>query len=162
MKLSDRLPYLGGMGGVLLLDQLSKALVVRHIPLFDTVPVIPGFFRLWHVQNFGAVWGLFSEHGPSAISWVITGIAMVALTVVTVLFCRTPAGCRCERIAYSLIIGGAAGNIVDRLRCGYVTDFLDMFVGIHHWPTYNVADSAICVGVGLLAISVWRGKCTPS
>jgi len=150
------------MGGVLLLDQLSKALVVRRIPLFDTVPVIPGFLRLWHVQNFGAVWGLFSEHGPGPISWIITAVAIVALTVVAVLFGRTPAGCRCERIAYSLIIGGAAGNIVDRLRFGYVTDFLDMFIGIHHWPTYNVADSAICVGVGLLAILVWRGKCIPS
>ncbi len=163
MKLSERRPYLLGMAGILAIDQLSKALVVGRLPLYDAVTVIPGLFRIFHVQNFGAVWGLFSEHGGSWVSWLITGIACAALVTVAWLFFRTPASCRLERTAYTLIVGGASGNIVDRLRLGYVTDFLDVFVGAHHWPTFNVADSAICVGVGLLAISVWKGgKCTPS
>jgi signal peptidase II len=148
------------MAALVVFDQFSKFLVVRHIRLFESVTVVPGFFRLWHVQNYGAVWGFFSEHGPSLVSLVITAVAVLALAVVAGLFYRADGQFRGELTAYALMLGGAAGNIADRIRLGYVTDFLDVFVRQSHWPTFNVADSCICIGVGLLAIAMWRGKCT--
>ncbi len=162
MHLKEKKAYLLLMLVLIAVDQASKMLVVRSLPLNVPRSVIPGFFNLWHVRNSGAVWGFFSGHDGGLIPKIITGLAIAALLVVLVFFLRTGKGARRELFAYTFILGGALGNIIDRLRLGYVVDFLDVYVKSWHWPTFNVADSGITVGVLLLALSLWRGSCTPS
>lgn len=163
MRLKDKMPYFLLMLGLIVADQASKLLVARAIPLGDTREVFRGFFRLWHVRNSGAVWGLLSGHDGGLIPKAITVLAVIALLVVLFFFLRAGRHERLELLAYALILGGALGNIIDRLRLGYVVDFLDVFVKSWHWPTFNVADSCITIGVALLALSLLRGNpCTPS
>jgi signal peptidase II len=147
------------MLGIVVVDQISKWLVSKYIPLESTVDIIKGCFRLWHVRNSGAIWGFFSGHPNKLIPIIITASAIVALLIVVYFFLRTPGRCRLELTAYSIILGGALGNIIDRLRLGFVVDFLDAYIKSQHWPTFNCADSCITIGVLLLAWSIWRGKC---
>jgi signal peptidase II len=140
-------------------DQASKWLVARYIPLESTVNLIKGFFRLWHVRNSGAIWGFFSGHPSKLVPMIITALAIIALLIVAYFFVRTPGRYRLELTAYAFILGGALGNIIDRLRLGFVVDFLDAYIKSQHWPTFNCADSCISIGVLLLAWSIWRGKC---
>jgi len=145
-------------------DQASKWLLVKFLPLEGTRVVVKGFFRLWHVRNSGAVWGFFSGHDGGLVPKVITGLAVAALVIVAWFFLRAGRGERLELTSYAFILGGALGNIIDRLRLGYVVDFLDAYVKNWHWPTFNVADSCITIGVLLLALSLLKreNKCTPS
>lgn len=162
MHLQKKKPYLFIILTIIAVDQASKWLVARFMPLDTVRDVIKGFFRLWHVRNSGAVWGLFSGHDGGLVPGIITALAMAALLVVAFFFLRADSRSRLELAAYALILGGALGNIIDRLRLGYVVDFLDAYIKSQHWPTFNVADSCITIGVLLLALSMWRGKCTPS
>ncbi|MCU0276730.1 MAG: signal peptidase II [Acidobacteria bacterium] len=162
MHLKNKKPYLLLMLAIILADQVSKWQVTELLPLERTKDVIRGFFRLWHVRNSGAVWGFFSGHDNALIPRIITVLAIVALLVVLYFFLRAGREARLELFAYTFILGGALGNVIDRLRLGYVVDFLDVYVKSWHWPTFNVADSCISVGVLLLAASLWRGSCTPS
>jgi signal peptidase II len=154
--------YLFIMLGIVAADQISKWLVVRYIPLETTMDIIKGCFRIWHVRNSGAIWGFFSGHDNKLIPVVITALAIIALIIVTYFFLRTPGRQRLELTAYAFILGGALGNIIDRLRLGFVVDFLDAYIKSQHWPTFNCADSCITIGVLLLAWSIWRGKCIQS
>jgi signal peptidase II len=147
------------MLGIVAVDQISKWLVSRYVPLETTADIIKGCFRLWHVRNSGAIWGFFSGHNYKPIPIIITALAIIALLIVVYFFLRTPGRYRLELTAYSFIMGGALGNISDRLRLGFVVDFLDAYIKSQHWPTFNVADSCITIGVLLLALSMWRGKC---
>jgi signal peptidase II len=148
--------------GIVAVDQISKWLVAKTIPLESTVDIVKGCFRLWHVRNSGAIWGFFQDHSSKLIPVAITALAIIALMIVAYFFLRTPGNQRLELTAYALILGGALGNIIDRLRLGYVVDFLDAYIKSQHWPTFNCADSCITIGVLLLAWSIWRGKCIPS
>jgi len=162
VHLQKKKPYLFIILAIIIADQASKWLVTRFMPLDTVRDVIKGCFRLWHVRNSGAVWGLFSGHDGGLVPGIITALAMAALLVVAFFFLRADSRSRLELAAYALILGGALGNIIDRLRLGYVVDFLDAYIKSQHWPTFNVADSCITIGVLLLALSMWRGKCTPS
>ena len=164
MRLKDKKPFLLLMPVLIIVDQASKWLVAKAMPLDGTKDVVKGFFRLWHVRNSGAVWGFFSGHDGGLIPKVITALAIAALLIVIYFFLRADRHERLELFAYTLILAGALGNIIDRLRLGYVVDFLDVFVGSWHWPTFNVADSCITIGVALLALSLLKRekKCTPS
>ena len=162
MQLKQKRPYLVFMLAIILLDQASKWLVTKHLPLGGAREVVRGFLRLWHVHNSGAVWGFFSGHDGGVIPKVITGLAIAALLTVLYFFLHADRRSRLELASYSFILGGALGNIIDRLRLGYVVDFLDAHVKTWHWPTFNVADSCITIGVLLLALALWRGTCTPS
>lgn len=163
MSCKEKIPHLLLMLVLILADQASKLLVVAAVPLGGTREVLPGFFRLWHVRNSGAVWGFLSGHDGSWVPKAITMLAAVALAVVLYFFLRAGRHERLELLAYALILGGALGNLIDRLRLGYVVDFLDVFVRSWHWPTFNVADSGITLGVLLLALTLLRRKpCTPS
>lgn len=157
---TSKKPYFFIMLGLVFVDQVSKWLVVKYISLETTVDIIKGCFRLWHVRNSGAIWGFFSGHDNKLIPAAITALAIMALLIVGYFFLRTPGRSRLELTAYTLILGGALGNIIDRLRLGFVIDFLDVYIKTHHWPTFNCADSCISIGVLLLAWSIWRGKCT--
>ncbi len=144
---------------VILLDQAAKWLVASRLPLYGTRDLLPGFFRLWHVRNPGAIWGFFSGHQGGIIPKIITLLSICSLLLIGYFFLKIEARCWVELLSFSLILGGALGNIIDRLRLGYVVDFLDCYFKGRHWPTFNIADSFISIGVTILILSLWRGKC---
>jgi len=158
-SLTNKKKYLLIFITIIILDQLSKFIVKANVALYDQVDVIKGFFKITYVRNTGAVWDIFSDHPAQWVSPVITGLSIVALIVVFYFFLKLEAKCTFELTALSFIIGGAFGNNIDRVIRGYVIDFIDMYIKTHHWPTYNIADSFITIGVILLIISIWRGKC---
>src|SRR5262249_53162502 len=128
----------------------SKWLVVRYIPLDDVVPIIPGFFRLTHLQNPGAAFSLFAESPSPFKTTILVAVSVAALVIVARLLWLRRNNFNRTTLALALIMGGATGNLWDRLADGRVTDFLDFYLGAHHWPPFNVADSAIVVGALLL------------
>jgi signal peptidase II len=146
---------------VVLLDRMTKLAVARNISLHDNIQIIPDFFRITHVENRGAAFGLFAD-SPS--EWKIAMLvlfSMVALVIVSTLLWRNSHSMNTTGIGLSLILGGAVGNLWDRLLSGRVVDFLLFYVGEYQWPAFNVADSAIVVGAGLLVIEILFAK-TPS
>ena len=136
-------------------DRLTKWVVAQKITLHDSVDVVPGMFRLTHVQNQGAAFGLFSE-SPS--EWKVAMLilfSVAALAVVSALLWKNGNAMNATAIALSLVFGGALGNLWDRVATGRVVDFLDFYLGSHHWPAFNIADSAIVVGALLLLSEIF-------
>jgi len=139
---------------VLLLDRIAKWAIASNIALHDSVVVIPGFLRLTHVQNTGAAFGLFAE---SSFQWkvgALVSFSILALVIVSALLWKNSHSLSTTTIGLSLILGGAMGNLWDRMVSGHVVDFLDFYVGSYHWPAFNVADSAIVVGAILLVAEI--------
>jgi signal peptidase II len=135
---------------VLLLDQITKAIVARQIPLNDAVPVIPGFFSISHVLNSGAAFSMFADYRAEyARIGLITFSVVVICVIGYVLWVSSYQRSRMN-LALAFILGGAFGNLVDRLTIGSVVDFLAFRIGSYHWPDFNVADSAIVCGSLLL------------
>ncbi|MCW5965147.1 MAG: signal peptidase II [Bryobacterales bacterium] len=153
-------------GFIYLADQASKLWVLRTLDHFDQIVVIPGFFHLVHVRNSGAAFGMLSEATPWLRATVLVGVSSVAVMALVYLVWNVAAtreyGGAMLRTGLALILGGAAGNIHDRLAHGNVVDFLDFFIGSWHWYTFNVADSTICVGTALLLIDLWRKNPSPA
>jgi signal peptidase II len=148
---------------VFAIDRLTKWIVVRTIVLEDAVPVIPGFFRLTHLENPGAAFSLFAESSSPSKMWLLIGFSLAALAVVALLLWRDRNQFNSATLALSLILGGTLGNLLDRLVDGNVTDFLDFYLGLHHWPPFNVADSAIVIGAFLLMMRMMgTGKPSPA
>jgi signal peptidase II len=143
---------------VLVLDQWTKWLVESHLPHLASRVVVPGFLDLTHVRNTGVAFGLFAAHGDGVRTVVLSSVGLLALGVVLVYFWRTAAGDRLLLAALSLVLGGAVGNLLDRVRSGGVTDFIDVYVGTYHWHTFNVADSAITIGLTLMAWDALRPR----
>lgn len=147
---------------IYLADQASKMWVLRTLDHFDQVVVIPGFFHLVHVRNSGAAFGMLADAAPWLRATVLVGISSFAVLAVIFMLWKAAAssvyGGNLLRAGLALILGGAVGNIHDRLAYGNVVDFLDFFIGSWHWYTFNVADAAICVGTGLLLIDLWRSS----
>lgn len=146
---------------IVLLDRVTKWSVSKNISLHDGIQVIPGFFRLTHVENRGAAFGLFAD---SPAQWKIAMLVLfsvVALIVVLALLWRNSHAMTSTGIGLALILGGAVGNLWDRLLTGRVVDFLLFYVGQYQWPAFNVADSAIVCGAGLLVIEILFAK-TPA
>jgi signal peptidase II len=137
---------------ILVSDRLSKAWVAKNISVWDVWPVIPGYVNIIHTENPGMAFSLLSTASPTIRGLVLIGLAGVVLVVVTLMFWRTTSAP--ERWALSLVLGGATGNLWDRITRGAVTDFIDFYIGEWHWATFNVADSAITVGAILLALSM--------
>jgi signal peptidase II len=140
---------------VVLLDRLSKWLVAQNIALQGGVDVVPGFFRLTHVQNEGAAFGLFSD---STSEWKVAMLilfSVAALAVVSALLWKNGNAMNATAIALSLVFGGALGNLWDRVSSGRVIDFLDIYYRSHHWPAFNLADSAIVIGALLLLSEIF-------
>ncbi|HET9840217.1 MAG TPA: signal peptidase II [Candidatus Angelobacter sp.] len=140
---------------IVLCDRMTKSLVAQKIALSDSVDVIPGIFRLTHVQNQGAAFGLFAD-SPSG--WKVSMLilfSVAALAVVSALLWKNGNALNPTAIALSLVFGGALGNLWDRVANGRVIDFLDFYLGSHHWPAFNIADSAIVVGALLLLSEIF-------
>jgi signal peptidase II len=143
---------------VILLDRFSKWLVVKNILLDDAIPVLPGFFRLTHLENPGAAFSFLAESPSPFKTALLILFSVAALTVVLVLLWRSRNEFNARTVALSLVLGGAVGNLWDRISAGKVIDFLDFYVGQHHWPPFNLADSAIVTGALLLA---WKTLLAP-
>lgn len=148
-----RAGYLAAAFGVYLADQMTKAWAVRRLRLGDTVSVIDGFLVFGYAENTGIAFGQFQEGGEFG-RWLLAALA--ALAAVGVLFYFFRAKGTEDRVlgACALLLAGIAGNLTDRLRLGYVVDFIELHLGSFQWPTFNVADAAICVGAGLLALDI--------
>jgi signal peptidase II len=139
-------------GGVIVLDQITKAIVLVHLAPGTHVDVIDGFFTLTLVMNPGLAFGLLGGV-PHGWRWIVGVLSVAALAVLARVALRVlPTGSRLDRIAIGLIFGGAIGNLIDRLRFGAVVDFVDLHARGYHWPAFNVADSAISVGVVVLTL----------
>lgn len=144
---------LGGL--VLLLDLVTKEMVVNSMQLYESIPVIDGLFNLVHVLNRGAAFGFLSD---ASITWQTGLFIGVAIFAIGIIFYMLKTGFATDRFATTglgLILGGALGNLIDRIRTGFVVDFLDFYFGNYHWPAFNVADIGICVGVGCLLVSFY-------
>ena len=141
---------------VLLLDRMTKWAIAQTIPLEDAVNIIPGFFRLTHLENTGAAFSLFADSSSPFRTTLLITFSVAALAVVSVLLWRERSVFHSGTLALSLILGGAVGNLWDRVSDGKVTDFLDFYIDAHHWPPFNVADSAIVVGALLLFLRMLR------
>jgi signal peptidase II len=150
----NRVHYLTLSGIVILLDIWTKHLVLKSIPLHEAIPVIPNFFQLVHVRNTGAAFGLGANASSKLVPLLLNVGAIAVFCVVVVYAFRTAVTDRLLQTGLHLILGGAIGNLLDRFRFGYVVDFLDVYVGTHHWPAFNVADSAICIGIALLFLDM--------
>ncbi len=149
--------WLGVSALVVALDQLSKYWIEQTLLLFETRPVFPGF-NLTRVYNEGAAFSMLSDAGGWQRGFFIV-LAVAIISVLLVWLWRLPRGFRWETLAVALVIGGAFGNLIDRVRLGHVVDFLDCYVAEWHWPAFNVADAAISVGVVLLIVaSLKSGK----
>ncbi len=140
---------------VVLLDQFTKVWV-RESFIYGGEPqaVIPGFFNLVYVRNPGAAWGML---GGQQVILILLSIGVLLMLL---FFHRRVLNPTLDhRIALGLMIGGILGNLIDRIKFGWVTDFLDFHIGTHHWPSFNVADSAICIAVGLYLLSaLWHTR----
>ena len=148
------------VGIVLVLDQITKYVIQTHVRINDSITVIPGFFNITHVRNKGAAFGILSTLPEFWRSAFFITVTLVAVAAISALIMKTH-----ERLlvyAFSLIAGGAIGNVVDRIRYGEVVDFIQWYVKSYYWPSFNVADSAISIGVVLLAFEMLFGTNTKS
>jgi len=153
-----KLRYLFVSLGLIALDQWTKWLVEIHLPQHMAQPIIPGLLNLTHVRNTGVAFGLFASQGMSGGSWLLTLLGLAALAAVAIYFWFASAHDRLLLVSLALVVGGAVGNLIDRMSSGAVTDFIDVYVGSYHWPSFNVADSAISIGIVLMAIDSFRSR----
>ena len=143
---------------VMVLDQATKAIVVERFTAATAIPVIPGLFRLVLVENTGMAFGLLDDSPSPLVFAALTLVSAAILGFVAYLIWTNQFPSALGGYGLAVILGGAAGNVLDRLVRGKVIDFLDFFLGEHHWPAFNVADCAIVVGAALLMIDLTRGR----
>jgi len=148
---------------VVVADRCSKLWIVHHINPGYAITVIPGVFRLTHVLNTGAAFSLFADSlSPLAVRNALIAFSILAVLIVGVLLWRAGRALTLTGVALALILGGAVGNLYDRLAFSYVVDFLEVHIIHYHWPDFNVADSAIVIGACLLLIEIFRTQPTDS
>jgi len=142
---------------VIVLDRLTKLWIVAHIPLGHAIVVWPKVFRLTHVLNTGAAFSMFEEaKSPETVRWLLIGFSIAAVLVVLGLLWKMGRTVTLTSVALALILGGAVGNLYDRIKLKYVVDFLEVHIVHYHWPDFNVADSAIVVGACLLLLEMLK------
>jgi signal peptidase II len=139
---------------VIALDRITKITITHRLSLHDSILVIPGFFRIIHAENPGAAFGIFADSPTALKVGLLIGFSVVALVIVSVLLWKNSHSLTSTGIGLSLILGGAVGNLWDRLVSRQVVDFLLFYIGPHQWPAFNVADSAIVVGACLLVFEI--------
>jgi len=152
------LPFLGLIAGLVALDQASKAAVARFVPFYGNVGLIPGFFAISHIHNKGAIFGTFSQSTSPVVTVLLAAASLFAMAMVVVYFFKTPASQLGMKLALTLVMAGALGNLIDRLARGYVIDFLEFHVKRAYFPTFNVADSCITIGAMLLILTFFARR----
>ena len=150
------LKYLFITSLVIVFDQVSKWLMVSWLSLYETVVVMP-YFNLTMAHNEGAAFSFLSQAGGWQ-RWLFIGLALVISVVLLVWLAKLKPTEKLEAISLSLILGGALGNVIDRISYGYVIDFIDLYIGHNHWPVFNIADSAICIGAILLVADSFKSQ----
>ncbi len=141
---------LAGVAGlIVIVDQITKALIVKSMPLYHSVPVIPGFFNITHIQNPGGAFGFLANQSSSLRTIVFLLISSLAVGLIFWFYKNTPKTHPWLANAFAMIFGGAIGNLIDRIRFRKVVDFLDIYLGDLHWPAFNIADSAISIGIAI-------------
>ena len=154
-----RLKAYGAAAAVFLLDRVTKWIVETRVSFLDARHVIPGFFDVVHTENRGAAFSLFNDSTSEWRTGLLVVFSLVAVVLVAGFILQRAAKLdRLSLAGFALILGGAAGNAFDRIVWGTVTDFLDFYVGSYHWPAFNVADSAIVIGCGLLLLEAVHPK----
>jgi len=139
---------------IILTDQWTKYVVLQRVPLYRRVEVIQGFFNLTHVRNAGGAFGIFGgeKGGISGLLFVV--VSLLAIGIILFLFLKVKEEEKHIALSLSLVLSGAIGNLLDRVRYGEVVDFLDFHISSYHWPAFNIADTAICMGIGLMALEL--------
>jgi signal peptidase II len=146
---------------VIVIDRITKHLVSVQLPNGQAHTVIPGFFRITDVHNTGAAFSMFSEStSPETIRNVLIAFSVIAVLVIFAMLWRVARALTITSTALALILGGAFGNLYDRVRYHFVVDFLEVHLYHYHWPDFNVADSCICIGAFLLLIEIFRPQPT--
>jgi signal peptidase II len=136
------------------LDRWSKRLIAAHIALYNHIQIIPGFFRLTHTENTGAAFSLFADSPSHWKTALLIGFSALAMVIVSVLLWKQARAFTITGISLSLILGGAVGNLWDRVASGRVVDFLLVYYKQYQWPVFNLADSAIVIGATLLVLEI--------
>ena len=153
---------LGLLAALFVADRMSKLWIESHLTLYDSFPVIPGIFHIVHTENPGAAFSLLADASPMVRFLVLICASLAMMVGIGQMLWQATATAvsagTTQRWALTLVLGGALGNLYDRVRFGRVTDFLQVFLGSYEWPSFNVADSAICVGATLLVIDMLWGR----
>ena len=152
-----KIAYLGLAGGVFMIDQTSKAWATSQLRFGGDMPVINGLLNFAYAQNTGVAFSMLDEQGDAG-RWGLSAVALVAATLVLYFFWRTPRTDDRVMGGLALLLAGIVGNVTDRMRLGFVVDFIDVQFGSWHYPTFNVADMSICLGAGLLIIDMFRNR----
>ncbi len=155
---TDRRPLLFLIAALTVaLDQLTKFLIITHVRSGQNITVIPRVFRITHVLNTGAAFSFLADTAnPDTVRYVLIAFSILAAVIVAVMIWRTGRDLSLTGVALALILGGAIGNLYDRIVHHFVIDFLEVHIVHYHWPDFNVADSAICIGAGLLILEIFR------
>ena len=142
---------------VVIIDRITKHIVAQQLPNGETFTVIPGVFRISDVHNTGAAFSMFAENAsPATVRNILIAFSVVAVTILFGMLWRVGRYLTVTSVALALILGGAFGNLYDRVRYHYVIDFLEVRIIHYHWPDFNVADSCIVIGACLLLIEIFR------
>lgn len=145
--------FLAIVAAIVLFDQLTKLWVLNTFALYDSREIIPGFFSLTYLTNKGAAFGFLADQTGVWRHYLFLVLGSAALVVIVIAWLRMQQIHWLYAVSLPLIGGGAIGNLIDRVRYGAVVDFLDVYIGTYHWPAFNVADSAICIGVTLFLVA---------
>ena len=140
---------------IVCLDQASKLAVQGSLRVYESVPIINGFFNMVHVRNRGMAFGFMNRPDMNFGFWVLVSATVLAIGLLLVWFCRMEDENNWTTLGLSLILGGALGNLIDRVRLHEVIDFLDVYVGSYHWPAFNVADASITVGAFMVGLNLF-------
>jgi len=143
---------------VILLDQVTKFYVVSHFQLHESLPVIDGFFNLTYIRNPGAAFGFLAGASPVFRGLFFTAVTLIAVSLILYYLVKNLVSNLSLVIPLALILAGALGNLVDRIRFGEVVDFLDVYIAGYHWPAFNVADSAISIGAVFLIVEMIKRR----
>lgn len=145
-------------GSIVILDQIVKAVIKKTVPLYSSITVIPGFFSISHIQNPGGAFGFLADQNPMLRMIVFIFFSSLAAGVIFYLYYKTDDSLPFLASGIALIFGGAIGNLLDRIRFGRVVDFLDFYIGTVHWPSFNVADSAVTIGIAIFLFHLLLNK----
>ena len=146
---------------VIIADRMSKLAVEQHLMLGGEYTVIPHVFRITHVLNTGAAFSAFAETAsPVAVRYGLIGFSVLAIVIVGSMLWKAGRAYTLSGLALALVLGGAIGNLYDRVRLHYVVDFLEVHIVHYHWPDFNIADSAIVIGACLLILEIFRPQLT--
>jgi len=158
--MSQRLVAFGIAATVFLLDRVTKGIIRSHVSPWDTYEEIPEAFNIIHAENRGAAFGMLSNADSEWRTFLLVGLTMLVLALVaSVLWQPAATGHgRALKVGLALVVGGALGNLFDRVVRGTVTDFLDFYLGRYHWPAFNVADAAITLGALVALLDMWRAR----